>query len=235
MAVTDRLRWGVPGLRSPSVRGMNVRRLLLGDWTPVIRDGIDVLRVLLVVAAVAAVVSGEPGGAGGAVALCFAAGFALLARLINLPRPYDLGFVLVLVLHAAGESLGWYDSVGWFDRAVHVVLPFLVAPVVYIGLARLEVLPDPRDDTRWRHYVGMAVVAFCLGMSVGALWEIVEYTSDGTLQTSLSEGNADTVGDLVADAVGALCGALLLVAWAVWGWGSVRRVDGTNTYEETDA
>ncbi|MFC7496102.1 MULTISPECIES: hypothetical protein [unclassified Nocardioides] len=211
---------------------MDGRRLILGDWTPLVRDGIDVLRLGLVLATVAALVAGDVGGA---LALGFATAFALLARVINLPRAYDFGFVLVLTLHAAGEALGWYDSLGWFDRVVHVVLPFLVAPVLYIGLARLEVLPDPRDGASARHYLGMAIVAFCLGMAVGGLWEIVEFVSDGTLDTELSEGNSDTVGDLVADAIGSLLGALLLVAWAVWGWGSVRRITGVNTYEETDA
>ena len=67
------------------------------------------------------------------------------------------------------------------------------------------------------------------------MWEIVEYSSDGVLDTALSEGNSDTVGDLVADAVGSVLGALLLVAWARWGWGSVRRITGVNTYEDSDA
>ena len=211
---------------------MDGRRLLLGDWTPLVRDGIDVLRLGLVLATGAALLVGDGGAA---LALGFVAALALLARAVNLPRAYDFGFVLVLTLHAAGEALGWYDSLGWFDRIVHVVLPCLVAPVLYIGLARLEVLPDPRDDTNVRHYTGIAIVAFCLGMAVGGLWEIVEFASDGVLDTALSEGNPDTVGDLVADAVGSLLGASLLVAWAVWGWGSVRRVTGVNDYEEVDA
>jgi hypothetical protein len=208
------------------------RKLLLGDWTPLVRDGIDMLRLALVIATVATLFAGDVDGA---LAFGFAAAFALLARVVNLPRPYDVGFVVVLTLHAAGEAFGWYDSLAWFDRVVHVVLPCLVAPVLYIGLARLDVLPDPRDDTHARHYVGMAIVTFCLGMAVGGLWEIVEFSSDGMLDTALSEGNSDTVGDLVADAVGSILGALLLVAWAIWGWGSVRRVTGVNTYEDSDA
>ena len=211
---------------------MDGRRLLLGDWTPLVRDGIDVLRLGLLLATGAALLAGD---AGAAMALGFVAALALIARVVNLPRPYDFGFVLVLTLHAAGEALGWYDSLEWFDRIVHVVLPCLVAPVLYIGLARLDVLSDPRDHTNARHYTGMAIVAFCLGMAVGGLWEIVEFASDGVLDTALSEGNPDTVGDLVADAVGSLLGAVLLVAWAVWGWGSVRRVTGVNTYEDADA
>jgi hypothetical protein len=208
------------------------RKLLLGDWTPLVRDGIDMLRLALVIATVATLFAGDVDGA---LAFGFAAAFALLARVVNLPRPYDVGFVVVLTLHAAGEAFGWYDSLAWFDRVVHVVLPCLVAPVLYIGLARLDVLPDPRDDTHARHFVGMAIVTFCLGMAVGGLWEIVEFSSDGMLDTALSEGNSDTVGDLVADAVGSILGALLLVAWAIWGWGSVRRVTGVNTYEDSDA
>jgi hypothetical protein len=197
-----------------------------------VRDGIDVLRLILVLATGGALLAGDTDAA---LALGFAAALALLARAVNLPRPYDFGFVLVLTLHAAGEALGWYDSLEWFDRIVHVVLPCLVAPVLYIGLARLEVLPDPRDDTHVRHYTGMAIVTFSLGMAVGGLWEIVEFASDGVLDTALSEGNPDTVGDLVADTVGSLLGAFLLVAWAVWGWGSVRRVTGVNSYEDVDA
>lgn len=211
---------------------MNGRKLLLGDWTAFVRDGIDVLRLALVVATVAALVAGDVDGV---LAFGFATVFVLVARVVNLPRPYDFGFVLVLALHAAGEAFGWYDSLAWFDRVVHVVLPCLLAPVLYIGLARLDVLPDPRDETHARHYVGMAIVTFCLGMAAGGLWEIVEFGSDGWLDTALSEGNSDTVGDLVADAIGSALGALLLVAWAVWGWGSVRRVTGVNTYEDVDA
>lgn len=211
---------------------MDGRKLLLGDWTPLVRDGIDLMRLALMSATGAALVAGNVGGA---LAFGFAAAFGLLARVVNLPRLYDFGFVLVLTLHATGEAFGWYDSLGWFDRVVHVVLPCLVAPVLYIGLARLDVLPDPRDDTHAQHYVGMAIVTFCLGMTVGGLWEIIEFSSDGVLDTALSEGNADTVGDLLADAAGSVLGALLLVAWALWGWGSVRRVTGVNTYEDADA
>ena len=211
---------------------MDTRRLVLGDWTPVVRDGIDVLRAVLLAGTAVAAAAGD---AAGAIAFGTSAALALLARVVNLPRAYDWGFVVALTLQAFGEALGWYDAYPWFDRVVHVVLPFLAAPVAYIGLARLEVLPDPRDETHLRHYTGMALVTFCLGMAIGGLWEIAEWTSDGLLATDLSEGNDDTVGDLLADAAGSLVGALLLVAWAVWGWGSVRRVAGVNTREDVDA
>lgn len=47
--------------------------------------------------------------------------------------------------------------------------------------------------------------------------------------------NEDTVTDLASDSAGALAGGGLLVAWAKYGWGSVRRVPGENRYEDIDA
>ena len=92
---------------------MDGRTLLLGDWTPFVRDGIDVLRLGLAIATVATLVAGDVDGG---LAFGFAAAFTLLARVVNLPRAYDFGFVLVLTLHAAGEAFGWYDSLAWFAQ-----------------------------------------------------------------------------------------------------------------------
>jgi hypothetical protein len=81
----------------------------------------------------------------------------------------------------------------------------------------------------------MAIVTFALGVAIGGLWEIVEWSSDNVAGSSLQIDNDDTVGDLIADSLGSLAGAALLVAWARWGWGSVRRVPGENRFEGTDA
>jgi len=42
---------------------VDARRLVLGDWTPVVRDGIDVLRLVILGGAVAYAVAGRPGAA----------------------------------------------------------------------------------------------------------------------------------------------------------------------------
>lgn len=210
---------------------MSARRLLLGDWHPWLRDPIDVLRGLLVVGAAAFALAGDGRGAlllGGAAAVAWA------VRPVLLPRVYDLALVLALTLQAWGEALGLYDSLAWFDNVVHFSLPFFGAPTLYIVLARLDVVPDPKDETGLRHYVGIAIVTFALGVALGGLWEIAEWASDNTLGSSLQLDNDDTVGDLIADSLGALCGSALLVCWARWGWGSVRRIPGENRYEGTE-
>ena len=211
---------------------MDARRLVLGDWTPVVRDGIDVLRLVILGGAVAYAVAGRPGAAS---LLAVLGAVTVVARVVNLPRVYDLCLTAGMALQGFGETFGLYDEFVRFDDLVHFTLPMLTAPVVYIALARLDVVPDPRDETHLRHYVGIAVVTAALGISIGALWEIYEWRSDAWLGTALSEGNDDTNGDLVRDTLGSLVGAALLVAWARFGWGSVRRIPGVNTHEDVSA
>ena len=211
---------------------MDARRLVLGDWTPVVRDGIDVLRLVILGGAVAYAVAGRPGAAS---LLAGLGAVTLVARAVNLPRVYDLCLTAAMALQGFGETFGLYDQFVRFDDLVHFTLPMLTAPVVYIALARLDVVPDPRDETHLQHYVGIAVVTAALGISIGALWEVYEWRSDAWLGTALSEGNDDTNGDLVRDTLGSLVGAALLVAWARFGWGSVRRIPGVNTHEEISA
>ncbi|MGY1650137.1 hypothetical protein [Geodermatophilus sp. SYSU D01119] len=211
---------------------MDARRLVFGDWTPVVRDGIDLLRLALLGGAVA---YGLAGRADAAAVLAVLGAVTLVARLVQLPRVYDLAVTAGMALQGFGEVWGLYDRFVRFDDLVHFTLPMLTAPVVYIALARLDVVPDPRDETHLRHYVGIAVVTAALGVTVGALWEVYEWRSDAWLGTALSEGNDDTNGDLVRDTLGSLVGAALLVVWARVGWGSVRRIPGVNTHEETSA
>ncbi|WP_448609393.1 hypothetical protein [Geodermatophilus sp. URMC 60] len=211
---------------------MDGRTLLLGDWTPIVRDGIDVLRLAIFIGAA---VYAADGRWGSAALLTVLGAVTLVARLVNLPRLYDLALTLGMALQGFGETLGLYDQFVRFDDLVHFTLPMLTAPVVYIALARLDVVPDPRDETHLQHYVGIGVVTAALGIAIGALWELFEWRSDAWFGTQLSEDNDDTNGDLFRDTLGSLVGAGLLVVWARFGWGSVRRIPGVNTHEEVSA
>ncbi len=208
------------------------RRVLLGDWGRVVRDPLDLARLAFLAGAIAFAFAGEVKGA-----FNLGLGFAVLlaARLADLPRVYDLALIVALIFTQVGEAVGLYDAIGWYDRVVHVVVPMLTSQVIYLCLARLDVLPDPQQETTRHHEAGMFVVTFALGLAVGALWEIFEYTSDGVFGSELSEGNTDTVGDLIADTAGSLLGGALMVLWAVKGWGSVRRIPGENRREDARA
>ncbi len=211
---------------------MDMRKALLGDWTPWLRDPIDLVRLLPLVGVVVFVAQRNWGDA-----MLHAVAFAAVmgVRPLLLPRLFDLFWTVAIVFETWTHTLGWYEAVPWMDRLVHFVVPMLGSPVIYIALARADVVPDPKAETQLRHHVGIVVLTFALGVALGGLWEIVEWVMDATLATNWSENNDDTVGDLVADTFGAIAGAVLLLLWTVKGWGSVRRVPGTNAYEETDA
>jgi hypothetical protein len=82
---------------------VDVRRLVLGDWTPVVRDGIDVLRLVILGGAVVYALGGRPGAA----ALLAALGLiTVVARLVNLPRVYDLSVTAGMALQGFGETFG---------------------------------------------------------------------------------------------------------------------------------
>jgi hypothetical protein len=206
------------------------RRLVMGDWSPVVRDPLDVMRLLFAVGAAAFAAAGD---AGAAFNLLLAFAVLVAARLANLPRVYDLAAIVALLFTQGGEAVGLYDAIAWYDRVVHFVVPLLAAQIVYLCLARIEVMPDPRQETLPRHEAGMLIAVFALGLAVGALWEIFEWSSDGLFGSALSEGNTDTVGDLIADACGSLAGGALMVLWSRRGWGSVRRIPGDNRREDT--
>ncbi len=211
--------------------GLSNSRLLLGDWNRVIRDPLDLFRVAFVVGAIWL---GLEGDAKGAFNLALAAVVLVAARLANLPRIYDLALIVAMTLTQGGEAAGLYDTWAWYDRVVHFVVPMLTSQVLYLCLARIEVLPDPQQETLRRHDAGMFVVTFAIGLAVGAVWEIFEWTSDGLFGSDLSQGNVDTVGDLIADGSGSLAGGALMVLWSKKGWGSVRRVPGSRREDVSD-
>jgi hypothetical protein len=156
-------------------------------------------------------------------------------RFLLLPRVYDLAFCLAFGLTGWGDALGLYERIGVYDLIVHSLAPFFIAPVLYILFARAEVFVDLKQVTTTHHYVGVFVTTLALGLAVGAVWEMAEYTSDHFLGTDLAKSERDTATDLMMDGLGAAAGGALLVAWATYGWGSVRRIPGESRREQVAA
>src|SRR5919109_1726599 len=210
---------------------MEARTLVLGDWSGPVRDPIDLLRIGYVVGipVVATLRHDFP------LNLTVSAASVIAARFLLLPRLYDLAFCLGFGLTGWGDALGLYEKIGFYDLIVHSLASFFFAPVLYILLARAEVLADLRQVTTPHHYVGIFVVTLALGLAVGAVWEMAEYTSDHFFGTDLAKSERDTATDLMVDGLGALAGGALLVVWARYGWGSVRRVPGENRSEQVSA
>ena len=106
---------------------------------------------------------------------------------------------LAVVVNIAGYLLNLYQRWAWFDEVLH---GFTILAITYaLGLWLYgAVLTGARS-----HPVLLIVVVACVGLAVGALWEVAEWGYDRWFAPSnLIKGKTDTIMDLVMDTIGAV-------------------------------
>jgi uncharacterized membrane protein HdeD (DUF308 family) len=198
------------------------RRLVYGDWTWLVRDGLDVLRFAFIAGTIVFALQGRST----AVALTAASAVLLVARVVDLPRWFDFGLIVAMSLIAYGTALSLYGSWFYYDKIVHGLSPVGYVPVIYIALVRLGVVPDPGRAIRERRAArisGIFIVTLALGIAVGGVYESIEWFEDKFLGGHFVGGLWDTETDLLCDEGGSLVGATFLTVWALRGWTSHRR------------
>lgn len=200
------------------LRGLTWQKLILGDWSRVVRDPLDVLRLLFLAATIVWGVTGH--AVAPLVGACIVLG---LARAASLPRFYDFGLIVAMVLLGWGEVLGVYDSWRYYDNVVHITVPLLLTGLLYVLLMRLSVLPELHDLTQLHQQFGFFLTVLFLGMAIGAGWEIVEWSLDSLAGSSLVVSTTDTATDLIWDTIGAGASALILVLWSLGNHSLKRR------------
>jgi hypothetical protein len=129
----------------------------------------------------------------------------IASRLVRPPAAFDLLFAVILAVEALGTGVGLYDRVGWPDGGSHLLIPFVSAPIVYQAFVRLHATTPPEEP---RAATGTGVVVAAGVLALGALWELVEWGADDLFRTNYSQGYADTLSDLLADAVAASAGGV---------------------------
>src|SRR5262249_60376336 len=201
--------------------GWDRRRLVYGDWSWFVRDGLDVLRCAFIAGAIVFAVQGRST----AVALTAASAVLLIARVINLPRWFDFGLIVAMSLIAHGRALSLYGGWFYYDKIVHGISPIGYVPVLYIALVRLGVVPDPGraiSERKVARIAGIFVVTLAVGIAVGAFYESIEWFEDKFLGGHFVGGLWDTETDLLCDEGGSIIGATFLTVWALHGWTSRR-------------
>ena len=137
-------------------------------------------------------------------------------RIRSIPLELELVFFAMVILQfVIGETLDFYQLIPYYDKFVHLSLPFFIGLVGFF-LAYALHLSGGLDIKSGP----MVIIIVFLTMGIGAAWEIVEYLSDtflspifpffGNLQGTVHESPfLDTMHDLIADTIGGLFGALL--------------------------
>ena len=207
-------------LRALRQQGAAVLRLAPGDWGPTVRDPIDVLRISLLIGAFAMSVTGDF-----RAALRMAGTFlvVLAARALEPPRLIDLGFTLGMALQGWGNALDLFHAWGEYNKVVHFVLPFGTAGLLYVALARLDVVSDLESRCHPRQQAGIVLATFTLGFTAGGLYEIWEWAIHHGLGSQIMVGYTDTITDMIDNGLGSLASGWVLMAWAQRGLGPRRR------------
>jgi hypothetical protein len=208
--------------------------VFLRDWHPALRDPLDLVRLSFVVGAVIYALLGN----WDAAVRLFAPGVAVfLVRAIDVPRPVDWVFCAAMVFQGWGNALHLFSQYWWYDNSVHITLPMSLAPILYIGFARLDVVPDPSERVGSdAELLGMALITMCLGVTAASFYEIYEWVVDHWFGQHLFIGETDTITDLADGFLGAGIGGLFLAAWAATRytsrrepWRHVSPADGPTT------
>ncbi len=127
-------------------------------------------------------------------------------RLYIPPATKAILMVFVFASLFMGSVNGWYDRLQWWDSMLH----FLSGPM--IGLAGYSLVLVARARGRGAagssHALDLLFI-FCLIMTIGTVWEIVEYTLDATLGMNMQRnadggGLYDTMKDILFNTLGAL-------------------------------
>lgn len=141
----------------------------------------------------------------------------IISRLAHFEIPLPLGIYAIVFLYMSlflGELKNYYVKFWWWDWVLHtssgVAFGIVGFFILYVLYKTENIKTSPKT---------IAVFSFAFGLAMGALWEIVEFTIDSTLgpisngvllQTVVNGcGLADTMKDLIVDAIGALFAAVM--------------------------
>ena len=131
---------------------------------------------------------------------------ARFARFFGISLPRSVLTAIVVFIFATlflGEVGDFYERFWWWDVALHFFSALSFGAMGFLFIFMLFE-GDRYAAPPW----ALAVLAFCVGLSIGALWEVFEFTMDQLFGLNMQKsGLVDTMKDLIVDTVGAAIGA----------------------------
>ena len=108
-------------------------------------------------------------------------------RKLNIKMPSVLEAVVLIFIFSAGilgEIQSFYTIVPYWDTVLHTINGFIMAA---IGFAMVDILnQNPKFNLNMSPYF-VAFFAFCFSMTIGVLWEFVEFAADSFFATDMQK------------------------------------------------
>lgn len=158
-----------------------------------------VLRIFVVIALAASIIRGYYENA--FVCLLVLVLFMLpgfVKKTFKVEMPSALEIIIILFIFAAvilGELQSYYIHYSYWDTMLHTVNGFIFAA---IGFALVDILNNEKRIAFRLSPLFLALVAFCFSMTVGVLWEFLEYFADMVLHMDMQK---DTVVNRIISVV----------------------------------
>lgn len=168
--------------------------------TTALRAAADALRLSLVVGGIVLVATGGVAEGWGVLLAAFT---ACVVRIVRPPPAVDLAFLSLLSVDVWLTQAGAFEEFNRSDHVGHMLLSAAVMPILFHAIGRYGLAGDA---TRSRRLALAALGTILLGIA----WELVELASDAVLGTDMSLTRADSIGDVLADAAGAVLALIVL-------------------------
>ena len=111
----------------------------------------------------------------------------IIERRLNIKLPNTLEIIIFLFIFSAeilGEVQNFYGIFKYWDTILHTINGFLCAA---IGFSMIDILNRSTKFHKMLTPAFVALVAFCFSMTVGVLWEFIEYGMDKTFNTDMQK------------------------------------------------
>ena len=143
-------------------------------------------------------------------------GGSVLVRVLQVPVVLQAALGLGLQAAAWASALQWYERYWWADVLAHFAVTGLIAAAAVQPMRGARMVPAGGDArSRW----AVRIVTTCVGTSLAVLWEVAEWIGHLYVSTRIEISPGDTIGDLVAGALGSALAGWVLARRPVHGRG----------------
>lgn len=127
-----------------------------------------------------------------------------------LPSTFQtISVIFILLALYLGEFLKFYSMFWWWDLFLHGTFG-CYGVIIALHLIR-GVIQKEKNISTGRFAIFSSIFAFCFSITIGTLWEIVEFLCDYFLNTDMVNGGLeDTATDLIVKIIGAFITCIIL-------------------------
>lgn len=111
---------------------------------------------------------------------------SFIQHALNITLPNTLEIIIYLFIFSAeilGEINNFYKVIPYWDTILHTLNGFLCAA---IGFSLINLLNETSDKFNLSP-IYLCIVAFCFSMTIGVLWEFLEFGFDSILKTDMQK------------------------------------------------